>query len=200
MKKRDQASSQKVLLVDSNDKFLSKYVARHEAHTGEGIHHRAFVCFLLNKKGEILLQKRKHWLWDGLWDLSAISHVLHLDGHDESYEEATARALKKEMGIEGVETKKLGGFNYFAKHEKDEGLPRHRRGCEDEYCAIMFGRYDGPVEPNDEDIYEYKWTKFTEFIKETKNHPEKYTPWAVLTVENLKKIGYLGTNDIINLE
>lgn len=184
MRKKQQAASQMVILIDDKDNFLGKYAPRHEAHTGDGIHHRAFGCFLLNKKGEILLQKRKHWFWDRLWDLSAISHVLHLDGRDETYEEATARALKKEMGIEGVKVEKIGGFNYFAKHEKDDG-------CENEYCAIMFGRYDGPVTTDEEDVYKYKWMDFEDFVNETRNHPEKYTPWAVLTVETLEKDGKL---------
>lgn len=191
MDKKQLVSTQNVILVDENDNFLGKYSSRHEAHTGEGLHHRAFGCFLLNKKDEILLQKRKHWLWDGLWDLSAISHVLHIDGHDETYEEATVRALKKEVGIEGVKVEKIGGFNYFAKHEKDRSLPAGRQGCENEYCAIMFGRYEGAVQPNPEDIYEYKWMDFKEFVKDIKKHPKIYTPWAVLTVETLEKDGKL---------
>lgn len=182
MGKKEVAATQSVIIVDNDDKFLGKYAPRHKAHTGEGLHHRAFVCFLLNKKGQILLQKRKHWLWDGLWDLTAISHVLHLDGRDETYEKATARALKKEMGIKRVKVEKIGGFNYFAKHEKDDG-------CENEYCAIMFGRHGGEVSPNPEDVYEYKWMGFKKFVEDTKKHPKLYTPWAVLMVETLEKEG-----------
>lgn len=173
-----------VMLVDENDNFLGKYAPRHEAHIEGGLHHRAFVCFVLNKDGEILLQKRKHWLWDGLWDLSAISHPLHINRRDETYQEAASRALKKEMGIEGVGVEKIGGFNYYAKHEKDEG-------CENEYCAILFGRYDGPVKPDTEDVYESKWMDFEEFVKDIKEQPQIYTPWAVLTVETLEIGGRL---------
>lgn len=172
------------MLVDENDNFLGKYVLRHKAHTGKGLHHRAFVCFVLNKKREILLHRRKHWLWDGLWDLTAVSHPLHLADHDEYYQEAASRALKKEMGIEGVEVEKLGGFNYYAKHEKDDG-------CENEYCAILYGRWDGTVKPDKEDVYEYKWMSFANFIRDIKKQPQIYTPWAVLTIEALETGGRL---------
>lgn len=182
MEKKQKASEQQVILVDNSDNFLGKYAPRHQAHTGDGIHHRAFVCYLLNSKGEILLQKRKHWLWDNLWDVTAISHPLHLQDHNETYEEATKRALKKEMGIEGAEVKKLGGFNYFSKHEKDDN-------CENEYCAIMTGTYDGDVHPDPEDVNEFKWASYEEFKKDVLVNFNLYTPWAksmVETLENLK--------------
>lgn len=174
------AQNQFVMLVDKKDQFLGKYAPRTQAHQGEGLHHRAFVCFLIDKTGRILLQKRKHWLWDNLWDLTAISHTLHFPDYDESYEEATVRGLKKEMGLTGVKTKKIGGFNYYAKHVKDEG-------CENEYCAIMVGKYDGKVRPNPDEVYEYKWMDFGEFRKDVKINPQIYTPWAKLTVETLEK-------------
>ncbi|MBI2007185.1 MAG: NUDIX domain-containing protein [Candidatus Blackburnbacteria bacterium] len=180
MRKKHKAKDQLVILVDENDNSLGVYAPRHKAHTGKGLRHRAFVCFVLDKDGRILLQKRKHWLWDGLWDLSAVSHPLFIDGQEESYQEGASRALKKEMGVGGVVLEKIGGFSYYAKHEKDSG-------CENEYCAILYGRYDGTVKGDKEDIYEYKWTPFEEFIKDTKDNPQFYTPWAVLTAKALRR-------------
>lgn len=179
MDKKQKLQEQQVIVVDELNNPTGQYAPRHKAHTGDGIHHRAFVCYLLNHKGEILLQKRKHWLWDGLWDVTAVSHPLHLPDHDETYDEATARALKKEMGIENVKVKKVGGFNYFTKHEKDNG-------CENEYCAIMTGGYNGKVNPDPEDVYEYKWTPWQDFVNDVKNNPKTYTPWAILVVKTLE--------------
>ncbi len=166
-----------LLLVDENDYFSGKYAERENCHYGQGIHHRAFVALLQNKKGEVLLQKRKHKLWDGYWDLTAISHVLHLENHDETYEEAANRSLKREMGIGKVELKKVSGFNYFAKFSKN---------CENEYCAILFGEYDGKVNVNSDVVYEYVWVKREEFIKDVLSQKEKkYTPWAIYSITNL---------------
>lgn len=183
MVKKHRLANQIVILVDENDNFLG-YAPRHEAHQGKGLRHRAFVCFLLNKSGEVLLQKRKHWLWDNLWDVSAISHPLHLNGRDETYEEAASRALRHEMGIEGVAVEEVGAFTYFIPHDKDNE-------CENEYCVILFGKYSGPVLPNKEDMYEYKWLNFDKFMSGVKTDPNKYTPWAKLMIETLEKSGEL---------
>lgn len=166
-----------LLLVDEKDNFLGKYAEKEKCHLRQGLHHRAFVVLLENKKGEVLLQKRKHKLWDGYWDLSAISHVLHYSTHDETYEEAAARSLKREMGISAVSLKKVGAFNYFAKYGKN---------CENEYCAILLGEYDGKINPNKDVVYEYAWVKREEFIKDVlKQREKKYTPWVIYTMTNL---------------
>lgn len=165
-----------LLLVDDQDTFNGEYAKKEKCHTGIGLHHRAFVVLLQNKKGEVLLQKRKHKLWDGYWDLTAISHVLHLEDHDESYEEAANRSLKREMGISGVTVKNVGAFNYFVK----EG-----RHCENEYCAILIGIYDGKVTANTDVVYEYAWMDRDVFISDVINNPKKYTPWTICTVAKL---------------
>lgn len=166
-----------LLLVDDSDTFSGKYAKRGECHFGNGLHHRAFVVVIQNKKGEILLQKRKHKLWDGYWDVSSISHVLHLEDYDETYEEAGNRSLSVEMGIPKTQLQKVGGFNYFAKFGKN---------CENEYCAILLGDYDGKVKPNSDVVYEYAWVSREEFIKDVLSQKEKkYTPWAIYTVTNL---------------
>lgn len=165
-----------LLLVDDQDNFEGKYAKKEKCHFGNGLHHRAFVVLLQNKKGEVLLQKRKHKLWDGYWDLTAISHVLHLPDHDESYEEAANRSLKREMGISQVSLQKVGAFNYFVKEGKH---------CENEYCAILTGTYDGKVLANKDVVYEYAWMDRDAFIADVINNPKKYTPWTIRTVAKL---------------
>ena len=169
--------SQKLLLVDKNDNLVG-FSDFKSAHTGRGKRHRAFVTALFDSKGRILIQKRKHELFDGLWDLTAISHNLHIGGRNESYQEASDRALKKEMGIPCVTVKKVGGFNYTARDGKN---------CENEYCAILIGSYDGKIKPKSKEVYSTKSVPFKDFIKEIILNQKKYTPWAVEAVEILKK-------------
>ncbi|MEN9406843.1 MAG: hypothetical protein RLZZ455_59 [Candidatus Parcubacteria bacterium] len=169
---------QQLIIVDENDVPTGAYEDKGECHFGDGIHHRAFVVLLENSKGEVLLQLRKHVRWDKYWDLTAISHVLHFsEGHDETYEEAANRSLKDEMGIRDVSIEKIGGFNYFAKYHAH---------CENEYCAVLVGKYNGEVAANPDVIYEYKWMPKQEFITDVKKNPEKYTPWAIETVKFLE--------------
>lgn len=169
-------NSQQVILVDKNDKFLG-YESREVCHTGRGRRHRAFVTLIFNSKNEVLLQKRRHMLFDGFWDLTAISHPLHVSGKDESYQQASDRALKKEMGIRHAEVKKVGAFNYFAKDGKN---------CENEYCAILVGKYDGKYRANPSEVYESKWVSFEEFLGDMAKNPKKYASWTLLAAKNLK--------------
>ena len=168
--------SQKLLLVDKNDNLVG-FSDIESAHTGKGKRHRAFVTVLFDSKGRVLTQKRKHRLFDGLWDLTAISHNLRKNGRDESYQEASDRALKREMGISRVPIRKIGGFNYFARDGKN---------CENEYCAILVGKYDGKIKPNIKEVYGTKSVLFGDFIKDATQNPNNYTPWARLATAKIK--------------
>jgi len=180
--------SQKLLLVDKNDNLVG-FSDFKSAHTGRGKRHRAFVTALFDSKGRILIQKRKHELFDGLWDLTAISHNLRIGGRNESYQEASDRAIKKEMGIMPVPVKKIGAFNYFV---------RDGRNCENEYCAILVGKYDGKIKPNINDVYRTKAVLFDDFIKDITQNPKNYTPWARLAAAKIKKNPFLGFGDELN--
>ena len=168
--------SQRLLIVDKNNNLVG-YSDIKKAHTGRGKRHRAFVTALFDSKGRVLLQKRKHKLFDGFWDLTAISHNLQISGRNESYQEASNRALKKEMGILQVPVKKIGGFNYTARDGKN---------CENEYCAVLVGRYDGKIKPNKREVYSAKSVLFDDFIKDITQNPKNYTPWARLAVKKFK--------------
>lgn len=168
---------QTLILVDDNDKILG-YEKREKCHAGKGLHHRAFVVLLENKKGEVLLQKRRHLLWDKFWDITATTHPLHLETHDESYLEAGKRVLEREMGIKNVSLSNIGSFNYFAKHGAY---------CENEYCAILTGVYQGNVLPNKDAVYEYQWMPKEEFIDKCLKNDKSFTPWTLLTGTFFKK-------------
>jgi isopentenyl-diphosphate delta-isomerase len=177
---RQEQDQQMLLVVDEDDAFRGRYVVRGMAHTGHGEHHRAFVCLVLDGSGRVLLQKRRHWLWDDLWDCAAVSHVLHVNGRDESYEEATVRTLDQEMGIRGATPAKVAGFNYFARHPVGDG-------CENEYCAVMVARYEGEIRPDPERVYDHRWVEAGTLRAEISQQPEAFTPWARLAVETLEQ-------------
>lgn len=171
-------AEQQLILVDKRDKFLGKYAPKMRCHTGEGLHHRAFTIMIFNEKGEVLLQKRKHKLWDDCWDLTN-SHPLHRrDGTDETYKEAAQRCLEREWRI-NIPVKSLFAFNYFAQYENNL--------CENEYCLFMIGQYNGQPKPNSKVAYGYRWLSFRRLLEEIKLHPQEYTPWLIVALEELEK-------------
>lgn len=172
--------NQTLILVDDNDTFLG-YEDRTVCHAGKGKKHRAFVTLLIDKDGKVLLQKRKHILFDNLWDFTVISHNLHLSDHDESYQEASDRSLRREMGIPPVTIKNLGGFSYFAPQDDL---------CENEYCVVLVGHYDSDYVPNLGCVYEAKKMPLGDFIVDVKANPSLYTPWTVLAMPLLEEVHY----------
>lgn len=167
-----------ILAVDDDGKFL-KYIPKEIGHKGEGKRHLAITVLIQNSKGQVLLQRRKHKVFDNIWDFTASTHPLHkADGSDESLEEATLRALESEWGMKEIKNLRvLGGFNYFAKIN---GL------CENEYDNLLMGEYDGEVKMDENTGYEYKWMDKGELLKDIEENPSKYTPWANEGVKLLK--------------
>jgi len=167
---------QTLILVDDKDNILG-YAPRSECHTGKGKRHRAFIILVYNKDKEILLQHRKHKLFDKFWDLTAASHPLHVDGKNESYIEASSRCLKDEWGIENIELKKIGAFNYFKEYGDR---------CENEYCALIVGEYDGELDMNSEVAYGFRWVSLKQLLSEIEENPEIFTRWLIEAVKVLR--------------
>ncbi len=183
-------NEQQLILVDDKDDFLGKYAPKSKCHTGKGLRHRAFTLLIRNSKNEVLLQQRKHLLWDKCWDLTN-SHPLHKKGGtNESYDESVSRCLKWEWGID-FPIKKLFAFNYFARikvlPKAGSYFAQFGNFCENEYCAFMIGEYNGEVYPNPEVAYGYKWMPLSELLEDIKIHSEIYTPWLLKALGELQK-------------
>lgn len=170
-----------ILACNNQGEFSGEYISKEEGHKGKGKKHLAIAVLLKNSKGQVLLQKRKHKIFNDIWDVTGATHPLHLsNGKDESFEEATIRCLKREYGISAGEVKELrvvGVFNYFAQYEEL---------CENEHCAMLVGEYDGPLNLNPEVGYNYKWMAKDEFLKDIEANPTNYSPWAAPGVKILK--------------
>lgn len=172
-----------IIVCDNKGKPTGKYVPKEVGHTGNGYHHLAITVLLVNRKGQVLIQKRKHRRFDALWDLTGATDLYHLeDSTNESFEQATLRCLKKEYNIDSVkDLQNLGGFNYFARWNDQ---------CENEYCAMMVAGYNGEVNMDPDAGYEYKWVKKEDFLKDIAKNPQNYTPWVVEGVKLLEKTGF----------
>lgn len=163
---------QTIIICDNNGNPTGEYIPKIEGVTGKGKHHLAITVLLQNSQGQVLLQRRKHQVFDNVWDFTGSTDNSHFaDGTNETFEEASMRCLKREYGIFKVDNlRNLGGFNYFAKDGKH---------CENEYCAMMIAEYEGEVKMNPEVGYEYKWMDLMEFIEDVEKNPKKYAPWVI---------------------
>jgi isopentenyl-diphosphate delta-isomerase len=178
------SAHQVLLACDDDGRFTGQYVRRDVAHTGDGRRHLAIAVLLYNARGELLLQRRKHALFDDVWDITGATHPLRLaDGTDEPLEQAALRCLRDEYGLDQPRLSEVGAFTYFAKDPG--GLL-----CENEHCTLYVGACDGPVRLNHEVGYECAWVSKAFLLEDIAASPESYAPWARLSVDLLRRTGF----------
>ncbi|TKD55700.1 isopentenyl-diphosphate Delta-isomerase [Flavobacterium sp. ASW18X] len=155
---------EKVILVDSNDQQIG-LMPKMEAHE-KALLHRAFSVFVLNKKGEIMLQQRAAHKYHtpNLWTNTCCSH--QRDG--ESNLEAGKRRLMEEMGFV-VDLKEI--FSFIYKAPFDNGLTEH------EFDHVMVGYFEGEPKINPEEVQAWKWMTPKAVKEDIAAHPENYTAW-----------------------
>lgn len=165
-----------IVFVD-DDNNPTGTAAKLEAHNNDTQLHRAFSVFIFNRRGEFLLQQRSFAkkTWPGVWSNSCCGHVmLH-----ESTENAAARRLKYELGINGVKlTVALPDFRYRA--EKD-------RVVENEICPVLIGLCDDTVDPNPSEVAEVRWIEWSEFLASVDKPDSEFSPWAIEEVHLLER-------------
>jgi isopentenyl-diphosphate delta-isomerase len=86
---------------------------------------------------------------------------------NETYEDAAKRGLKQELGI-SPSVEKILAFTYFAPVGNC---------AENEYCALLIGRYDGVVTPNPSEVSSFDYVSLKELKKEMTQKVQAYTPW-----------------------
>lgn len=83
-------------VLNEKGELTGEKMGRKEIHD-QGIWHRCVHIWVLNSKGELLIQKRASQLdnFGGLWDISAAGHV----SAGETKEEAAIKELSEELGL-----------------------------------------------------------------------------------------------------
>jgi isopentenyl-diphosphate Delta-isomerase len=164
-----------IVWVDRRDNVLG-LKEKFSAHKIPVPLHRAISIIIFNKdKSKMLITKRAITkpTWGGFWSNAVCSHPFP----EESYQKAAERRLKEELGIK-TDLKDTFNFIYSAKTEG--GI-----WGENELDHVFVGVYSGEVNPNLEEIDEYKWINVLPLKKDIKNNPNKYTPWFNVILEKL---------------
>jgi isopentenyl-diphosphate delta-isomerase len=161
---------EKVILVNQNDEEIGT-MPKMEAHE-KAVLHRAFSVFLMNAKGETMLQQRAAEKYHSplLWTNTCCSH----QRLGESNIQAGKRRLMEEMGIE-ADLKEL--FHFIYKAPFDNGLTEH------ELDHVMIGSFEGEPEINPEEVAGWKWMKPEDIRQDIEAFPDKYTAWFKIIFE-----------------
>jgi isopentenyl-diphosphate delta-isomerase len=164
-------AGQDVIAVDADDSRTG-LVNRLDAHTGEGVRHRAFTCLVFDSEGRILLGQRApaKRLWDTFWDGTVASHPA--DG--QSQLEATRERLDDELGITPEQYSDLRVTDRFEYKRYYENA-----GLEWEVCSVLKVTLDDTsLDPDESEIAGLLWADY----EHLHDHPEWYRqlrlcPW-----------------------
>ncbi|WP_435346225.1 NUDIX hydrolase [Haloarchaeobius sp. HRN-SO-5] len=162
---------QEVVAVDSDDDAQG-LVNRLEAHTGDGIRHRAFTSLVFDEDENILLAQRApdKRLWGTWWDGTVASHPVE----NQSQEEATRERLQDELGIEPDQYENLRVTDRFEYKRYFENA-----GVEHEVCAVLkLTLTDTTLDPDPEEVAGLMWVPY----ERLHDNPEWYRqlrlcPW-----------------------
>lgn len=151
-------------MVDENDTEVGT-AEKMEAHRG-GKLHRSFSIFVLNSRGELLLQQRAKTKYHsgGLWSNTCCSHPRPGEGAAD----AAHRRLREEMGFD---TELREAFTFVYEAQLDNEL------CEHEFDHVFIGTFDGEPKPNPEEVGDWKFVDVGELQRDIKEHPDTYTFW-----------------------
>ncbi|WP_135828292.1 NUDIX hydrolase [Halorussus halobius] len=168
---RHENARQHVVTVDEDD-GKQGVANRLDAHTGDGIRHRAFTTLVFDGDGNILLAQRAPGkrLWGSWWDGTVASHPVE----GQSQEEATRQRLDEELGVTPDQYDDLRVTDRFEYKRYFENA-----GVEHEVCAVLKVTLDDrSLDPDEEEVAGLLWVPYERLHE----HPEWYRqlrlcPW-----------------------
>ena len=160
-----------IICVDKNDKEIG-FIEKMDAHI-RGILHRAISVFIFNDNKELLLQKRFSGKYHSpsLWTNTCCTHP----NKGEKTKDAANRRLKEEMGF-STDIDEVFSFIYYVKFDNEL--------IELEFDHVFFGKYNGSINFNTNEVENYKWISLNELKKDIKLNPQIYTFWFIYIMNN----------------
>lgn len=163
---------EQVILVDSNDTETG-VMEKMEAHQ-KAVLHRAVSVFIVNSKGEWLLQRRalEKYHSNGLWTNTCCSHPKP----GESSIETANRRLMEEMGMT-AKLRKL--FHFIYKEPLDNELTEY------ELDHVFVGISDDEPNINTDEVLSWKYVSYHTLKQDITKNPENYTVWFLKIAERV---------------
>lgn len=150
---RHENAGEDVIAVDAGDQPQGT-VNRLDAHTDDGIRHRAFTCLVFDEHGQILLAQRapEKRLWNTYWDGTVASHPVE----GQSQEAATRQRLAEELGVTSDQYDDLRVTDRFEYKRYFENA-----GVEWEVCAVLkVTLSDVSLDPDESEIAGLLWADY----------------------------------------
>ncbi|CCD25062.1 isopentenyl-diphosphate delta-isomerase IDI1 NDAI_0E02450 [Naumovozyma dairenensis CBS 421] len=208
------------IVLDWNDNAIgsaTKKMCHLMTNINRGLLHRAFSVFLFNSENKLLLQQRasEKITFPCLWTNTCCSHPLciddeigsnhHLDKKIQGAIVAATRKLNHELGIPTEEIERMGKFHFLNRIHYM--APSNEPWGEHEIDYILFYKlnYTGTkedltVNPNVNEVRDYKWVSMDELKSMLEDPNLKFTPWFNIICESYLFKWWAQIDDIEKVE
>lgn len=161
---RGRRASEDLVLVNSSNRSLGR--ANKTTVHAQGLLHRAFSIFLVDRAGRLLLQRRNRAKYHsgGLWANSCCGHP----SPGERTLSAARRRLQEELG---ATTRLTFGFLTQYHTHFSNGLQ------ENEVVHVYFGPMPESLQPNPEEVMELRLQSLGDLAASARAHPRHYAFW-----------------------
>jgi isopentenyl-diphosphate delta-isomerase len=164
-------AEKEVIAVDEDDTETG-LENRLEAHTGDGIRHRAFTVLVFDERDRVLLAQRAATkrLWDTHWDGTVASHP----DQNQSQEAATRERLEDELGLTPDQYDNLRVTDKFEykRYYLNEGV-------EWEVCSVLKCTLtDGDIDRDPDEVEGLLWVDYEDLYENPRYYRQlRLCPW-----------------------
>jgi isopentenyl-diphosphate delta-isomerase len=164
-------AEKEVIAVDEDDTEIG-LENRLEAHTGDGIRHRAFTVLVFDEHDRVLLAQRaaSKRLWDTHWDGTVASHP----DQNQSQEAATRERLEDELGLTPDQYDNLRVTDKFEykRYYLNEGV-------EWEVCSVLKCTLtSGGIDRDPDEVEGLLWVDYEDLYENPRYYRQlRLCPW-----------------------
>lgn len=157
-------ASEEVVLVDAKDTPIGREEKLRAHVTGKL--HRAFSVFVMNSKGELMMQRRAETKYHsgGLWSNTCCGHPrpgIHIAAE-------AHRRLEEEMGFD-CRLSEIVTFRYM--------VPVGNALIEHELDHVFAGQFNGRAHVDSSEVSAWEWVNLDDLAFDLYSHPARYTAW-----------------------
>jgi isopentenyl-diphosphate delta-isomerase len=156
-----------VVLIDEKNNEIG-IAPKETVHTKDTPLHRGFSAFIFNDKHQLLLTKRASTkkTFPSVWTNTVCGHP----GEGETVTDAAKLRLEYELGLVVSDIKEVAPYRY--RFADCNGI------MENEICPILIGYTNDDPTPETDEVDEWKWIDWEEFLNDIKSNPVIYSPWS----------------------
>lgn len=159
---------ERIVFVDEDGTPTGETGPKLESHNANTKLHLAFSCYIFDGSGMFLMTQRasSKKVWPGMWTNSVCGHP----APGEEMMDSIKRRLDYELGMTATDFR-LVLPDYKYKTPPYKGIVEH------EFCPVYVARATSNPRPNADEVEEFKWLAWQEFVREAKADTNSQYSW-----------------------